>query len=43
VAEVVDHIKPHKGDMTLFWDENNWQSLCKMHHDRKTILERNNG
>ena len=32
-AEVVDHIIPHKGDQTLFWDESNWQSLCKPHHD----------
>lgn len=35
-ASVVDHIVPHKGDMTLFWDPNNWQALCKAHHDRKT-------
>lgn len=32
-ATVVDHIKPHEGDQTLFWDEGNWQSLCKPHHD----------
>lgn len=33
-AVVVDHIKPHKGDSKLFWDtKNNWQSLCKLHHD----------
>ena len=35
-ATVVDHIKDHKGDLKLFWDENNWQSLCKHHHDVKT-------
>lgn len=35
-AEVVDHIRPHRGDMDLFWDEDNWQSLCKQHHDAKT-------
>ena len=35
-AVVVDHIKPHRGDISLFWDESNWQSLCKMHHDIKT-------
>lgn len=35
VATVVDHIKPHKGDTALFWDsQNNWQPLCKPHHDR---------
>lgn len=33
-AEVVDHIIPHRGDQELFWDtKNNWQSLCKPHHD----------
>lgn len=32
-ATVVDHIKPHRGDETLFWDRSNWQSLCKCHHD----------
>ena len=32
-AEVVDHIIPHKGDQTLFWDEANWQPLCKQCHD----------
>lgn len=32
-ANVVDHIIPHKGDKTLFWDELNWQSLCKYCHD----------
>lgn len=35
-ATVVDHIKPHRGDKALFWDENNWQPLCKKCHDRKT-------
>lgn len=32
-ATVVDHITPHKGDQALFWDETNWQPLCKQHHD----------
>ncbi|MHB1652355.1 MAG: HNH endonuclease [Desulfitobacteriaceae bacterium] len=35
-ATVVDHIKPHKGNKELFWDESNWQSLCKACHDSKT-------
>ena len=35
-ATVVDHIIPHRGDKKLFWDENNWQPLCKGCHDRKT-------
>ena len=38
-ATVVDHIKPHRGDQKLFWDESNWQSLCKQCHDKKTMTE----
>lgn len=38
-AEVVDHVIPHKGDKELFWDRDNWQSLCKPCHDRKTRTE----
>lgn len=30
---VGDHIKPHRGDETLFWDENNIQCVCKRCHD----------
>lgn len=36
LATVVDHIVPHRGDMTLFWDSSNWQTLAKRCHDRKT-------
>lgn len=35
-ATVVDHIIPHRGDELLFWDEANWQPLCRACHDRKT-------
>lgn len=38
-ATVVDHIIPAKGNPELFWDRDNWQSLCKPHHDRKTATE----
>jgi len=38
-ATVVDHIEPHRGDMTLFWNTANWQPLCKRCHDRKTATE----
>lgn len=38
-AAVVDHVIPHRGDMTLFWDEKNWQALCKRCHDSKTAKE----
>lgn len=31
-ATVVDHIKPHRGCMVLFWDRTNWQPLCATHH-----------
>lgn len=32
-AEVVDHITPHKGDLDLFYNPLNLQSLCKYCHD----------
>ena len=35
-ATVVDHVIPHRGDRKLFWDEQNWQPLCKECHDKKT-------
>lgn len=38
-ATVVDHVIPHRGDQQLFWDESNWQPLCKHHHDVKTMTE----
>lgn len=41
-ATVVDHIKPHRGDEKLFWDETNWQPLCKSCHDHKTMTEDRN-
>lgn len=38
-ATVVDHIIPHRGDPKLFWDQSNWQALCKRCHDRKTMTD----
>ncbi|MGB4107754.1 MAG: HNH endonuclease signature motif containing protein [Alphaproteobacteria bacterium] len=35
----VDHIIPHRGDMKLFWNRQNWQGLCKTHHSIKTASE----
>jgi HNH endonuclease. len=32
-ARIVDHVVPHRGDMTLFWDRSNWQSLCVHCHN----------
>lgn len=40
---VVDHIIPHKGDMTLFWDQNNWQPVCRPCHTAKTLKEARDG
>jgi 5-methylcytosine-specific restriction protein A len=30
---IADHIIPHKGDLRLFWDPENVQTLCKPCHD----------
>lgn len=38
-ADEVDHIIPHKGDQAIFWNEANWQPLCRMHHSIKTANE----
>lgn len=38
-ATVVDHMIPHKGNPELFFDPDNLQSLCKRHHDMKTVGE----
>ena len=42
IATVVDHIVPHKGDMKLFWDNTNWQSLCAPHHNGEKKREEAN-
>ena len=39
-ATEVDHIIPHKGDMKLFWNTDNWNGLCKSCHSKKTGKER---
>jgi 5-methylcytosine-specific restriction protein A len=38
-ADVVDHIIPHKNDMVLFWDRNNWQAMNEVCHNKKTARE----
>jgi len=35
-ATLVDHVIPHRGDMRLFFDVDNLQSLCVTCHDKKT-------
>lgn len=32
-SPVVDHIKPHRGDPELFWDEKNLMAVSKAYHD----------
>lgn len=39
-ATDVDHIKPHRGNKRIFFDDTNLQSLCHSCHSRKTIAER---
>lgn len=39
-GRIVDHIVPHRGDMSLFWNQENWQTLCQPCHNRKTATER---
>ena len=38
-AHEVDHIIPHKGNLLLFYDPDNLQSLCRPCHSRKTVVE----
>jgi len=42
-ATVVDHIEAHRGDQKLFWDQSNWQALCKRCHDSAKQSEEKRG
>jgi 5-methylcytosine-specific restriction enzyme A len=42
-ATIVDHIKEHKGDPVLFWDETNWQGLCATCHSGLKRIEEHHG
>lgn len=42
-ATVVNHVKPHKGNVALFYDWNNWEAVCKPHHDRDIQSEERTG
>lgn len=35
-ATDVDHVIPHRGNGTLFWDRSNWAALCHACHSAKT-------
>lgn len=39
LADEVDHVIPHRGDVALFWDQSNWAPRCKSHHSAKTARE----
>ena len=44
LAQVVDHIEPHRGDPELFWDQENWQGLCATDHSAaKQAQEKGSG
>jgi len=38
-ANAVDHIKPHKGNHSLFWDKANWRPICISCNSRKAVRE----
>jgi 5-methylcytosine-specific restriction enzyme A len=42
-ATIVDHRTPHRGDPKLFWEQSNWQSLCKSCHDSVKQAEEQTG
>ena len=42
-GRIVDHVIPHRGDLSLFWDQDNWQTLCHACHNRKTASEGGRG
>lgn len=42
-ATVVDHKKEHKGDLVLFWDEDNWQGICPPCHSRIKQIQESRG
>lgn len=40
-SKITDHIVPHRGNLELFWDRNNWQPVCWSCHSAKTLKENN--
>ncbi len=38
-ATFVDHKRPHGGNDAMFWDQSNWQPLCRHHSNVKTGQE----
>ena len=42
-ATVVDHRIPHRGNLALFWDEQNWAACCAPCHNRDKQREEKTG
>lgn len=42
-GNIVDHRIPHKGDMDLFFDPTNLQTLCGTHHSSDKQIEEARG
>jgi len=42
-GDTVDHIVEHNGDYDLFWDESNWQTLCRSCHSGIKRRQEHNG
>ena len=42
-AQLPDHIKAHKGDPVLFWDQDNLQPMCRACNTRKAVAEEGAG
>lgn len=38
-ASLVDHKIPHRGNMKLFWDSDNWAALCSHCHNTTKAAE----
>jgi 5-methylcytosine-specific restriction protein A len=38
-ATTIDHIIPHLNDYDLFWDQDNWQSLCSVCHSASKQMQ----
>jgi 5-methylcytosine-specific restriction endonuclease McrA len=43
LADVVDHIVPHRGDFALFCDPSNLQSMAKVCHDSRKQSQEKGG
>ena len=42
-ARVVNHKVPHRGDQELFWSQDNWEPLCRRHHDSDAQMAERSG